>query len=146
MPAQQAPWILVDSSIWIDYYRPQGSSRLLKSRLQSELARGTVATIGLIAVEVLQGAPTERVLTTLQEDFLGLHWLETTQALWVEAARLGARLRQQGLSLPATDVVIAATALHYRCSLWHRDEDFTRIARHVSLPVFAGHAAESHGV
>jgi predicted nucleic acid-binding protein len=138
MPTQQVPWILVDSSIWIDYYRPQGSTRL-KSRLQTELERGTVATIGLIAVEVLQGAPSEQVWDTLHEDFLGLHWLETTQALWLEAARLGARLRRQGLSLPATDVVIAATALQHRCSLWHRDEDFTRIARHVSLQVFAGH-------
>ena len=126
------PLILVDSSVWIDYYRPQGPERL-KRRLQEELRLGTVATMGLIAVEVLQGAPSASALSSLQEDFLGLQWLEVTQDVWLEAARLGARLRQAGQSLPATDVVIAATALHYRCPLWHRDEDFTRLARHASL-------------
>lgn len=128
--------ILVDSSVWIDYYRPQGPAGL-KRRLQAELERGTIATMGLIAVEVLQGAPTASVLASLEEDFLGFHWLEMSQPVWLEAARLGARLRQAGASVPATDVVIASAALHYRCRLWHRDEDFTRIARHVSLSVFA---------
>lgn len=120
---------LVDSSVWIDYYRPQGSATL-KHRLQEELRLGIVATLGLIAVEVLQGAPNPSVLASLQEDFLGLQWLEITQTVWLEAGRLGARLRQSGLSIPATDVVIAATAMHYHCRLWHRDDDFTRLARH----------------
>ncbi len=128
--------ILVDSSVWIDYYRPEGPAKL-KRQIQEHLRRGTIATIGLIAVEVLQGAPRASVLASLQEDFLGLHWLEITQPLWLEAAHLAARLRQAGAAVPATDVVIAAAAQHYRCRLWHRDEDFTRIARHVSLSVFA---------
>ena len=126
--------ILVHSSVWIDYYRPRGATEL-KRRLQQELGRGTIATIGLIAVEVLQGAPNPKILETLQEDFLGLHWLEMPQSLWLEAARVGGRLRRVGVSIPATDVVIAATALHYGCRLWHRDEDFTRVSRHLSLPV-----------
>ena len=121
--------VLIDSSVWIDYYRPQGPEGL-KRRLQEELRLGTVATMGLIAVEVLQGAPSASALASLQEDFLGLEWLEITQDVWLEAAKLGAKLRQAGLSLPATDVVIAATAVHHRCLLWHRDEDFTRLARH----------------
>ncbi len=136
MPSSDAPWVLVDSSIWIDYYRPQGASNL-KRQLQATLAQGSVATIGLIAVEVLQGAPNPEVLHHLREDFLGLHWLELNQTVWLEAAALGAQLRRRGLSLPATDVVIAAAALHYRCRLWHHDADFTRIARHTTLPLFA---------
>lgn len=135
MGARDIPLVLVDSSIWIDYYHPRGPGRL-KRQLQDALERGTVATIGLIALEVLQGAPTPHVLASLQEDFLGLRWLDLTQDLWCEAAQLGARLRQRGLSLPATDVLIAATAVRYRCRLWHRDEDFTRLARHISLPLF----------
>lgn len=123
--------ILVDSSVWIDYYHPKGPEPL-KRRLQEELAQGTVATMGLIAVEVLQGAPSTHVLATLREDFLGFHWLNVTQDIWLEAARLGATLRQEGTSIPTTDIVIAATALHYHARLWHRDEDFTRLSRHIS--------------
>ncbi len=129
-------WVLVDSSIWIDYYRPQGPPSL-KRQLQEELGRGTVATMGLIAVEVLQGAPTSKSLASLQEDFLGLHWLDLNQTLWLEAAHIGARMRQVGLSMPATDVVIAAAAVHYRCRLWHHDADFTRLARHINVSLFS---------
>ena len=122
--------ILVDSSVWIECYHPKGQESL-KRRLQEELVQGTVATIGLIAVEVLQGAPSNDALVALQEDFLGLHWLEVTRDLWLKAAHLGATLRQRGTSIPATDIVIAATALHYHAQLWHRDKDFTRFSRHV---------------
>jgi predicted nucleic acid-binding protein len=125
------PLILVDSSVWIDYYRPQGSLSL-KRRLQEALGRGTVATMGIIAVEVLQGAPTSTAFGSLQDDFLGLHWLELTQPIWLDAAKLGALARQSGLSIPATDVIIAATAQHYRCQLWHRDADFARLAPHAA--------------
>ena len=131
MSSARTGLILVDSLIWIDCYHPKGSESL-KRRLQEELAQGTVATMGLIAVEVLQGAPSASVLATLREDFLGLHWLNITQAIWLEAARLGATLRQEGTSIPTTDIVIAATALHYHARLWHRDEDFTRLSRHIS--------------
>jgi len=126
-----APFILVDSSVWIDYFRPNVPPQL-KQMVQEQLEQGMVATMGLIAVEVLQGAPSASVLANLQEDFLGLHWLEIAQDVWLEAGRLGARLRHAGVSLPATDVVIAATAMHYHCPLWHRDQDFTRLARHAS--------------
>ena len=136
MDPTQSGLILIDSSIWIDYYHPRGAP-VLKRRLQAELERGAVATIGLIAVEVLQGAPTPAALTSLQEDFLGLHWLEVTQGMWLEVARLATRLRHTGTSVPATDTVIAAVALHYRCRLWHHDDDFTRIARQTSLALFS---------
>ena len=123
------PLVLVDSSVWIDYYHPRGP-QTLKHRLQEALGDGAVATIGLIAAEVLQGAPSPSALAKLQEDFLGFHWLELTQDVWLEAGHLGARLRQGGLSIPVTDIVIAAAAIHHRCQLWHRDTDFTRLARH----------------
>ena len=129
MTGQRQALILVDSSVWIDYYHPKGPAHL-KRQLQEELAHGTIATMGLIAVEVLQGAPSASALADLREDFLGLHWLDVTQEIWLEAARLGSMLRQHGTSIPATDTVIAATALHYHARLWHRDEDFTRLSRH----------------
>jgi len=129
-PSMPASLILVDSSVWIDYYHPRGASKL-KHFVKTALQQGTVATMGLIAVEVLQGASVPLVFANLQEDFLGLHWLELTQSTWLEAAQLAVRLRQSGLSIPTTDVIIAATALHYECRLWHHDRDFALLARQI---------------
>ena len=130
MPERRQSLILVDSSVWIDYYHPKGPDTI-KRKIQEALAQGSVATIGLIAVEVLQGAPSPAALATLREDFLGLQWLNLTQAVWLEAARLGSTLRQHGTSIPTTDIVIAASAIHYHARLWHRDDDFTRLAHHI---------------
>ena len=129
MPLRRQSLILIDSSVWIDYYHPKGPETL-KRKVQEELAQGTVATVGLIAVEVLQGAPNLTTFSALQEDFLGYHWLEITQDVYLEAARLSSSLRQTGASVPTTDVVIAAAALHYHAHLWHRDNDFTRLAHY----------------
>lgn len=129
MSVRRQSFILIDSSVWIDYYHPKGPEAL-KRKVQEELAQGTVATVGLIAVEVLQGAPNSTTFAALREDFLGYHWLEITQDVYLEAARLSSSLRQNGVPVPTTDVVIAATALHYHAGLWHRDEDFTRLSRH----------------
>lgn len=126
----EASRILVDSSVWMDYYRPRGAASL-KAKVQEALREGKIVTLGLIAVEVLQGAPNLSILSQLEEDFLGLHWLELIQEIWLEAARLGAKLRQAGASVPAIDIVISSAALHYGCTLWHQDEDFSRLKRHV---------------
>lgn len=115
----------------VQLHHPKGPETL-KRKVQEELAQGTVATTGIIAVEVLQGAPSSTTFAALHEDFLGYHWLETTPDVYLEAARLSSSLRQHGVSVPTTDVIIAATALHYHTALWHRDDDFTRLARHVS--------------
>ncbi len=134
MIEKDGSFLLIDSSIWIDYYRPKASEEV-KRKLQSALRLRKVAICGLIAVEVLQGAADYSAYSLLQEDFLGLRWLDITQGVWFEAARLAAFLRQRGLAFPIVDITIAATAIYYKCSLWHRDEHFNLIAKYTSLQI-----------
>ena len=59
--------------------------------------------------------------------------LDMTPEVWREAERLGFRLRRSGVSVPVTDVLIAASALEHECVLLHRDRHFALIARHAPL-------------
>lgn len=127
-----APPLLIDSSVWIDYYRPRGP-RVLQERVREALREDTVATTGIIVVEVLQGAKTEEAYSTLREDFAGLRWLEPSPSAIERAARLGFELQQSGTRVPATDLLIASVAMEHGCRLWHRDAHFNRIAAHTSL-------------
>jgi len=127
-----APRILVDSSLWIEYYRPDGR-RHRREVVQDALAQDRVATSAIILIEVLQGATTLEAYDALREDFAALHWLDLTRATAEQAARVGCDLRRRGETVPATDLMIAAIALDHECQLWHLDDHFERIARVVPL-------------
>lgn len=122
-----APAVLIDSSVWIDYYRPRGP-KALQDRVREALTRDVVVTTGIIVVEVLQGARTEEAYSTLWDDFSGLRWLEPSPEAVETAARLGFELQLRGTPVPATDLMIASVAMEHGCRLWHRDAHFTRIA------------------
>ena len=124
--------VLVDSSAWIDYYRP-GGSKEHKENIRLLLAQDRVATTGVIQVEVLTGTKTEEDYETVRHDFLAFHWLEATPATFEAASRLGFQLQRRGLTIPAIDLIIASTAIEHRSELWHRDAHFDQIAAHSSL-------------
>ncbi len=124
--------ILIDSSVWIEYYRPRGP-KTVQDKVREALARDAVVTTGIVVIEVLQGARTEEAYTMLWGDVTGLRWLEPSAEAIEVAARLGFDLQRLGSPVPATDLLIASMALQHGSRLWHRDAHFSRIAAHSSL-------------
>ena len=120
--------ILVDSSLWIEYYKPSGRPRR-REAVREALMRDIVATTAMIVVEVLQGATNSEEYHDLREDFAGYHWLGVTRDAAERAARMGFDLHRRGQAVPSTDLLIAAVTLEHGCQLWHLDEHFERIAR-----------------
>lgn len=120
--------LLLDSSVWIDYYRP-GGRRDRREAIREALARDRVATTAMIVTEILQGASTAEDYEALREDFAALHWLDITQHTSETAGRFGCDLRRRGEPVPATDLIIAAVALEHGYGLWHLDAHFETIAK-----------------
>lgn len=118
--------VLIDSSVWIEYYRV-GGPRGLRSRVQGVLTEDRVVTTGVIVVEVLQGARTDAAYAGLSQDFQALPWLSLTDDAVRRAARLGFELYRLGTPVPAMDLLIAAVALTHGCELWHLDTHFSRV-------------------
>ncbi len=120
--------ILVDSSCWIDFFRPTGDPRV-RAAVADALMHQRVATCGLVRVEILafvRRADLARVTRHLD----ALHSLDTGPAAYAEAIAVGQAVRAGGHTVPATDLVIAATASVAGATLLHRDADFARIAPH----------------
>ncbi|MFQ5899818.1 MAG: PIN domain nuclease [Candidatus Methylomirabilia bacterium] len=124
--------IVIDSSVWIEYYRPAGSPAL-REAVRGILSKDLAVTTGLIVVEVLQGAKTDADYALLKQDFSALPWLDLSVRAVMEAARLGFDLSRRGTPVPATDLLIAAVALAHDCELWHLDAHFDRISSLTSL-------------
>jgi predicted nucleic acid-binding protein len=126
---------LVDSSVWIVLLRAPRGHPQLADRVDALLAAGTAATAGIIRLEVLRGARGEAELDRLDQLFRGLHYLPTDDVTWDAAARLGLQLRLRGVTVPTTDLLIAAIAIGVDATLIHRDGDFDVIAQHAPLRV-----------
>lgn len=123
--------ILVDSSVWIDYFR--GTVTPQSERLDTLLGSELLAMGDLILAEVLQGFVNDRdfnqakeLLTALQVISLG------GQDIAVQAARNYRKLRSIGVSIRKTiDTVIATRCIESNYTLLHSDRDFEPFVQHL---------------
>lgn len=107
----------------------------MASRVDEILQQGSAATNGLIRLEIVSGARNEREFEDYSETLNALIQLAIDDRTWAQAARLGYRLRRQGLTVHSPDLIVAACALEHAAVLVHADADFDRIAANSGLAV-----------
>ena len=123
---------LLDTSVWIHYFRPEGPQKL-KTAVKNALIKGQVVSCWVVKMEILVGARDEGSFNKLLEHLIAISDVPIDEAIWKEAARLGYRLRKKGLTIPLPDLVIAQAAIAKDVVLWHVDEHFEEIRRVASL-------------
>jgi predicted nucleic acid-binding protein len=116
--------VLVDTSVWIDFFR--GQAKAVKA-LSALTRNGRVVISGQIRQEVLQGSRDETAFLKLKKQMQLWESVAEEPEDFVEAARIFARLRRAGTTLPPTDCLIAATAIRRKLKLFAHDEDFDHI-------------------
>ena len=124
--------IFFDSSVLIEAYRPGGLAAA-RAALAEAVALDAVAINGIVRVEVVAYASHDVAFRRLQRDFDAFHQLELTQEDFGLAAEIGFRLRRAGFTIPATDLIIAASALRAGVELYHLDGHFDTVAQHSPL-------------
>ena len=120
--------ILVDTSSWIHFLRPDGDGEV-RARVGAALRAGTACWCSLVRLELWNGAGGAREKKVLREFERLVPELAIDAAIWSEACVLARRCRAAGVSVPATDILIAACARHHGARLEHADSDFDAIAR-----------------
>lgn len=123
---------LVDTSALIEYYRPDGDGTA-RAAVAEAIAADEVAVNGIVQVELVTFAPDAAALDKLMADFQAFHWLDLDRAVHDEATLLGFALRRQGLTIPATDLIVAACAIRADILLYHVDEHYDQVAEHTGL-------------
>ena len=98
---------LVDTSVWIDFFRGAPSIKLALEKL---IARDEIFTAGPILYELLQGVRLPEERKQVKEALLSTNYLEITSNDWEVAALLSSTLRAQGITLPMTDILIGHLA------------------------------------
>ena len=125
---------LVDTSAWILALR-KDFSPVLKDRIGLLLKENAVATTGIVKLELLGGTKAEKEFQRLKTRLDALHTVECSLTLWEKAYRLAFKLRRKGITVPFTDILIAACALKIGATIIHVDAHFDLLHKPSELKV-----------
>ena len=127
--------ILVDSSVWIDYFRSADTPQV--ALLDSFLGRSPLAVGDLIAAEVLQGVHDEREFKWVKKTLDAFEPIDLAgYELAVKASDNYRSLRAMGITIRKTiGTLIATRCIEDGLTLLHADRDFLPFAQHLGLKV-----------
>lgn len=125
--------ILVDASVWIDYFR--GVATPQTDRLDALLGAEPLLTGDLILAEVLQGFAAERDFRQATRLMTALEVVDLAgQDIAIRAARNFRTLRALGVTVRKTiDTLIATRCIESRWQLLYSDRDFDPFVEHLGL-------------
>jgi len=127
--------ILVDASVWIDYFR--GNATPQTDKLDILLEIEPLAIGDFVLVEVLQGFSRDRDFNAARRLLAMLTVVDLAGAdIAVQAAQNSRSLRALGITVRKTiDAVIATRCIESGYALLHSDRDFDPFAEHLGLVV-----------
>ncbi len=127
--------IVVDSSIWIDYFNGKKSKKT--DWLDESLGIEAIIMGDIILAEVLQGFQDDKDFKTAKRLLLEFPFIEMLgQEIAIKSAINYRKLRQKGITVRKTiDVMIGTFCIHHNFALLHNDRDFNTIEKHLNLKV-----------
>ena len=127
--------ILVDSSVWIDYFRSSDTAQV--ALLDSLFGVSPLAVGDLIAAEVLQGVRDDREFRLVKRTLDAFEHVDLGgYDLAIKASENFRLLRGKGYTIRKTiDTLIATRCIEDGITLLHADRDFLPFVQHLGLRV-----------
>jgi len=128
--------ILVDTSVWIDFFRGSGSGLILHGLIKEEESLGLTV---IHLTEILQGIKEERTHQQIQKHLLSFPiFLTKGIDTYLHASDIFRTCRRRGKTIRKTvDCIIAAIAIENKLILLHHDRDFDQIATCTTLKIYS---------
>lgn len=126
--------VLVDSSVWVDFYRGRQTPQVIK--LGQIVWRGGQVVVGdLIVAEVLQGSKSDSEFEKINHDLSQFPQINVSDTLCaIQAAQNYRTLRAQGITVRKTiDTLIATRCIIDKIPLLQSDRDFDPFVTHLGL-------------
>lgn len=118
--------ILVDTSSWIEQLRREGDLKV-RTRVEALLVAGEAAWCPLVELELWNGARGDREYAALRQMAVFLVSLDVDHDVWATANVMARSCRERGVTVPATDIIVAACAKRHHVRLEHNDRHFDLI-------------------
>lgn len=119
--------LLIDTSAWVEAMRQRGDEAT-RIEVYAALRTGRARYCDMVRLELwngIGGEPERKWLTKVEQD---IEIVPTDDRVWAEARTLAQETRRKGLSLPATDLLIAACSRVHGLDILHRDGHYDLLA------------------
>ena len=116
---------LVDTSSWVEYLRGRESEA--GDNVEVLFLSGEAAWCDMTLVELwhgVRGAKEKRELAEMENE---VERIPVDATVWRLASKLALRCREKGITIPTSDIVIAACAVAHKLELEHCDKHFDDI-------------------
>ena len=117
--------IIVDTCVWIEFFRKPESD--LTVHLKGLLRERRVTMVGMVLAEILQDIKAQKEAMLVKENLKRLPYLEMTRDIWEKAGEISAFLRRKRVTIPLSDLMIAALALSGGYEVFTIDPHFEQV-------------------
>jgi hypothetical protein len=121
-----AKGVIPDTCAWIDYFSPKDGP--LAKAVERAIDSGRARTCGVVLFELAQGFRSEKEGRTILGALEALDFLEMDRPTWLRAAGISAALRRRGVTIPMSDILIAAIALEHDLAILTADPHFAEVS------------------
>jgi tRNA(fMet)-specific endonuclease VapC len=116
--------VIADTCIWIEYFR---GSPGIKEELALLINEDSLVLCGIVVYELFQGIKNPKERDMIRSDFEAIPYLEMDRPIWELAAHLSLSLRNKGITVPPSDLILSALALENECMVYTEDAHFDEI-------------------
>jgi predicted nucleic acid-binding protein len=125
--------ILVDTSVWIEYFK---NNKKYVPLIENNLNLENVLITGPVISELLHGVKGSKEYEMLSSSISAIPYIECLYEDWMETGNVLYRLREKGVSIPLTDVLIAVVAIREDALVLTQDKHFKYISGITSLKLY----------
>lgn len=121
--------VLVDTSVWIDYFRKKEE---VYDRLNRLMDQGRVCCARLIVAELIQGAKEKKEIGVIKNLLDVFPILEEREDTWLRAGILSYNIRRKGKEVGLADCYLAIMATDSESVIYTFDQHFKVMTKFLS--------------
>jgi len=130
--------ILIDTSVWIKYFRDKSAG--LSKKVDEILSRHEVYVPKIVIAELIQGSKSEREISIIEDFVDAFNIVDQREDTWIKTGKLSYSLKKKGKTVNLTDCYIAVIAQECDCHIFSFDEHFKDIQRGFDIHLIDYHS------
>ncbi len=126
--------ILIDTSVWIEYFRNKSSP--ITEKVDRILDENEVCVPKIVIAELMQGAKSTKELSIIKDFTEAFNVIDQRDDTWIKAGRLSYNLKKKGKKIHLIDCYIAVIALENGCIVFTLNRHFQDIKKALDISLF----------
>lgn len=127
--------VLVDSSVWIEFFRRRDSEPV--SKLTELKDSKLICITSLVVAEILSGMRNESEYERIRMYLNAFPYISEPADCWEQVGRTRFMLARKGLKISIPDTLITVIAISNHKTLFTLDKIFKTIAKYLPLKIFS---------